>query len=272
MFSFVQLTRIFFLITVCCSAAFAHMYPNRFSMAVDPGARSALETVPVAVTNARETDVQTRHLLTPTLRVHNSFEPPEPFNLPVISALPGEKSEIWGELQSRIAADERALVACSKNKSACSQAAQRFLALVELGQKHQGRARLGWINRLVNLSIKPVSDWAQYGYPDYWASPLQTLGRGAGDCEDYAIVKYILLLHLGFPASDLRLVIVRDKARRADHAVVAVRTEQKWLILDNRTMTLLDAEVAQHYQALLSFNQQAVRILASATTNNIIDR
>ena len=41
-----------------------------------------------------------------------------------------------------------------------SQAARRFLAIVKLSRKHEGHARLGWINRTVNMTIKSVSDWA----------------------------------------------------------------------------------------------------------------
>jgi predicted transglutaminase-like cysteine proteinase len=50
-----------------------------------------------------------------------------------------------------------------------------------------------------------MNDCTQYGYADFWASPLQTLGSGAGDCEDYAIVKYVALRGLGILPDDLRL-------------------------------------------------------------------
>src|SRR5690242_21740401 len=89
----------------------------------------------------------------------------------------------------------------------------------------------------------------RYG-ADFWASPLQTLGSGAGDCEDYAIVKYVALRDMGFDPSNLRFVIVRDMARQTDHAVVTVRDGQDWLILDNRTMLILNAEDARQYQPL----------------------
>jgi predicted transglutaminase-like cysteine proteinase len=56
---------------------------------------------------------------------------------------------------------------------------------------------------------------------------LQTLGSGAGDCEDYAIVKYVVLRELGITADDPHLIVVQDKKRETGHAVVAVRHEQR---------------------------------------------
>src|SRR5262245_17013937 len=82
-----------------------------------------------------------------------------------------------------------------------------------IGRHGEDRIRLGWINRAVNMAIRATSDWAQYGYADFWASPLQTLGSGAGDWEDYAIVKYVALRELGVLPDDLRLVIVQDEKR-----------------------------------------------------------
>jgi predicted transglutaminase-like cysteine proteinase len=114
------------------------------------------------------------------------------------------------------------------------------------------------------MAIKPASDWAQYGYDDYWASPLQTLGSGAGDCEDYAIVKYVALRELGVGADDLRVVIVHDDKRLTEHAVVAVRSERKWLVLDNRTMAILNAEDARNYRPLFALNSTRALAVAAA--------
>ena len=80
-----------------------------------------------------------------------------------------------------------------------------MLQLVELGRQRAGRARLGEINRAVNLSIKATSDWSQYGVDDFWSAPLATIEKGAGDCEDYAILKYLALREAGVSPDDLRL-------------------------------------------------------------------
>ena len=196
----------------------------------------------------------TPEILPPDFRPHQALRAAEPFDLPATFVPTGEILARWRELQSRIFADEKTIAACRSNESTCSQAARRFLSIVKLGRKHEGHARLGWLNRAVNTSIKPASDWAQYGVADYWASPLQTLGNEAGDCEDYAIVKYVALRELGIGADDLRVVIVRDDKRLTEHAVLAVRYERKWLVLDNRTMAILNTEDARNYRPLFALN------------------
>ena len=118
---------------------------------------------------------------------------------------------------------------------------------------------LGRSTAKVNLAIRPASDWAQYGYADFWASPLQTLASGAGDREDYAIVKYVVLRALGMAETDLRLMIVRDDKHQTEHAIVAVRDEQEWLILDNRTMFIVNAEDARYYNPLFVLEQKSGR-------------
>ena len=189
----------------------------------------------------------------------------EPFDLPVTTARPGDVSAKWTDLQFRILADERTIAACRSGKAHCSQAARRFLSIIELGGQRKGRARLGWVNRAVNLSVRPMSDWAQYGYADYWASPLQTLRSEAGDCEDYAIVKYVALRHLGIRSRNLRLVIVQENRQKAEHAVVAVRYEQQWLILDNRTMMMSDARQTRYYSPMFVMDKTGVKSFLTAT-------
>jgi predicted transglutaminase-like cysteine proteinase len=89
-----------------------------------------------------------------------------------------------------------------------------------------------------------VSDLAQYGVTELWASPLTTFAAGAGDCEDYAIAKYVALRQAGMAAEDVRLVVFHNGQSGDNHAVVAARVDGDWLILDNRHLRLLvDNEV-----------------------------
>jgi predicted transglutaminase-like cysteine proteinase len=192
----------------------------------------------------------------------------EPFGRRTPVALPTELSEAsakWTDLRSRILAEQKTINGCGARDDACPAAARRFLSIVELGRGSQGRARLGIINRAVNLTIKPASDWSQYGVEDFWSSPLATLDARAGDCEDYAIVKYVVLLEIGIAPDDLRLVIVRDLKQQINHVVVAIRWDGRWLILDNRTLIIANAEELLHYQALLVLDQQGIRAPATAS-------
>ena len=275
MFAFVRIARVFSLVAFCCGSAFADMHPtNPSSSAVEPIGDTASDNQLSRENNPGGIVLPQLALLAPDIspRSKTALPAAEPFSVLATVAVPREMSAKWDELQSRIYADENTLTACRSDESTCSQAARRFLSIVELGRKQVGRARLGWINRAVNMSVKPESDWAQYGYADYWASPLQTLGSGAGDCEDYAIVKYVALRELGVGAEDLRFVIVQDDKRQAQHAIVAVRYEQQWLILDNRTMAILNAEDARNYRALFALDRQNARTIAAAAVDRITNQ
>ena len=107
---------------------------------------------------------------------------------------------------------------------------------------------MGEINRAVNTSIKWVADWAQHGLPHLWSTPVETLASEAGDCEDYVVLKYQALIEAGVTADDLRVVIVDHLRRREGHAVLAVRSDDSWLILDNLTMVMVHSVDAKHYR------------------------
>lgn len=173
----------------------------------------------------------------------------EPFDLPEADA-PGAYALAWRALASALDHDRAILAACRREPDRCSPAAQRFVALVEAARGKQGRARLGEINRAINLAIRYQSDAAQHGASDAWASPLATLSSGRGDCEDYAIAKYLALREAGVAPGDLRLVVVRDLRLRRDHAVLAARLEDRWLVLDNRTLLLVDDDEVRGYVAV----------------------
>jgi predicted transglutaminase-like cysteine proteinase len=168
----------------------------------------------------------------------------EPFGLATAAVTGGAVTDKWSAVVAAIHAERDVLARCSADIAQCPPAAQKFLAVVAEGRAHSGRARIGIINRAINLAITPTSDMAQWGVPDHWSPPLETLSTGRGDCEDYAIAKYVALQEAGVDADDLRLVIVRDLSAGEDHAVVAVRLDGSWLMLDNRWLALVaDAEL-----------------------------
>jgi len=89
---------------------------------------------------------------------------------------------------------------------------------------------------------------------DIWSTATATLAIGRGDCEDYAIAKMQLLLKLGFARDDLYLVVARDLVRRADHALLAVRVQNRMVVLDSGTDTLLDASETLDYRPIITFS------------------
>jgi predicted transglutaminase-like cysteine proteinase len=171
----------------------------------------------------------------------------------------------WREVLARIDSEEETLAACRADLDACSPSARRLLQLVELGRQRAGRARLGEINRAVNLSIRATSDWSQYGVDDFWSAPLATIEKGAGDCEDYAILKYLALREAGISPDDLRLLIVSYPRRRTIHAILAVRLDGEWLLLDNLTMVMVNSLEATQYQPLIALDYHAITTFAAGS-------
>lgn len=114
--------------------------------------------------------------------------------------------------------------------------------------------RIEAINRYVNDRIAFVDDSRQYGSEDLWATASDTLRRGRGDCEDYAIAKLQMLRKAGFSSRDLYLVIAKDLVRRADHAVLVVRAAGQMLVLDNGTDRVTNADLVQDYRPVLTFS------------------
>jgi predicted transglutaminase-like cysteine proteinase len=191
----------------------------------------------------------------------------EPFGSIALRIAEGELWRKWRRVEHEIRLEAELLAACRASPADCpSAAARRFLAIIDLGRARQGRARLGEINRAINLSIRPTSDLAQYGVLDLWSSPLETLAAGAGDCEDYAIAKYVALRESGLGNEDLRLLIVRDSKLREDHAVVAARLEDRWVVLDNRRLVLLEDVELKHYVPMFEIDDDGVKRLVSHET------
>jgi predicted transglutaminase-like cysteine proteinase len=150
----------------------------------------------------------------------------------------GELLEKWNHVESAMARDFAVVAQCHSN-GACPVAAQKLIDISAAGAGRSGRARVGLINRAADLAISPVSDEMQWGVADHWSDPFETLLSNRGDCEDYAILKYAALLQAGIPKDDVKIVILKKFFPNEDHAVVATRVDGQWLILDNRTLTLV---------------------------------
>lgn len=188
----------------------------------------------------------------------------EPFAQPAAPLAAGYLYDKWLGLQHRLDDDMVQLALCDGDRDGCvSPAALRLLAIVDAARQREGRARLGEINRAVNLAVRAMSDEALHGETDFWASPLTTFGRGAGDCEDYAIAKFAALRLAGIAAEELRILIMRD-ARGGDHAVAAARLDGRWLTLDNRRMAMVEDADIGNYRPTFVMDRDGIRRYAPA--------
>jgi predicted transglutaminase-like cysteine proteinase len=183
----------------------------------------------------------------------------EPFGLFASKLSAGMLREKWLGVERKLDDERVQLALCDGDRERCvSPAALQLLAIVDNARARDGRARLGEINRAINLAIRPMSDLAQYGQIDVWSSPLVTFTTGAGDCEDYAIAKFVALRLAGVSPEDLRIVVMRDTIHGEDHAVVAARLDDHWLTLDNRRMTMVEDAYVRNYRPLFVIDQYGV--------------
>ena len=137
---------------------------------------------------------------------------------------------------------------------------ERWQRLLDQHQQSDIHTMLQAVNRFANENVGYASDLEHWGQNDYWATPLETLGTGKGDCEDYVILKYASLRALGVPEERLRLMYVRALSIDEPHMVLIYFEEpdQFPLVLDNLTNRILPANERTDLRPVFSFNGQGL--------------
>lgn len=163
-----------------------------------------------------------------------------------------------------IRADFAALhrVAAERFGEAGRQAVRDWEALLLALRPDPITVQLEQVNRFVNLRLRYAEDSLAWGQEDYWATPLEALGRGLGDCEDSAFTKYVSLLQLGVPDERLRLTYVRARylGQLRAHMVLSYypAPDVEPLILDSLIGELLPASQRPDLFPIFSFNTSAL--------------
>jgi predicted transglutaminase-like cysteine proteinase len=156
----------------------------------------------------------------------------------------------WQGVMTRSKVESRPWQGCASGR--CAEAFWHGLA-VYLAASAKKPEQLAQVNQYLN-SVLYVQDIVNWGLSDYWASPLQFLLRN-GDCEDYAIAKYIALKAAGWPPENMRIVVLQDNNLNILHSVLAVALNGKNYILDNQIAQLVTDNAIHHYQPIFSINE-----------------
>lgn len=138
------------------------------------------------------------------------------------------------------------------------QAAQRLARWEELMRTHRGSPelkKLQQVNAYFN-ALPWLSDEQHWGKRDYWATPLEMMGTYGGDCEDYAVAKFITLVHMGGDPMRMRITYVRAARLRQLHMVVAsyAKPGSQPLILDNLIPQIKSGSQRSDLIPVYSFN------------------
>lgn len=94
-------------------------------------------------------------------------------------------------------------------------------------------------------------NWARR---DYWETPFELLA-GSGQCQDFAVAKYLLLRDAGVPADQLRVVVVQDQRAGLAHAVLLAYVDGRALVLDNQVEGVVAASQLAHYEPIYALGE-----------------
>jgi predicted transglutaminase-like cysteine proteinase len=153
--------------------------------------------------------------------------------------------------------------------------AQNFLdwqGLLKNAQSSSTPDKLKKVNEFFNRRIQFEADQKIWDKSDYWATPLETLAKAKGDCEDFTIAKYFTLLSLDIPNEQLRLIYVKARIGGSSstieqaHMVLAYypTPDAEPLVLDNLITELRPASRRPDLSPIFSFNRQGIYAGVSA--------
>lgn len=135
-------------------------------------------------------------------------------------------------------------------------------SLIRSSENTETLDNLKAVNQFFNQRIQFNDDQRIWNQLDYWATPLETMGRRQGDCEDFSIAKYVSLLLAGVPVEQLRMVYVKARVGSVEnkmtqaHMVLAYYPTPNAdpLILDNLEPKILPASQRKDLIPVFSFN------------------
>lgn len=162
--------------------------------------------------------------------------------------------------------DHMLLLASQRYGDAGAAAVMAWRGLLTSSSSQPEVSKLRQVNDFFNRRTRFAEDSEIWGMPDYWATPLETLGRGAGDCEDFAIAKYVTLTLLGVPSGKLRLTYVKARIGGPQSSIVQAHMvlsyypapEDEPLVLDNLISDIRPASRRPDLATIFSFNAEGL--------------
>ncbi len=136
------------------------------------------------------------------------------------------------------------------------------------------------VNEFFNRRVRFAEDSQVWGQADYWATPLEVLARGAGDCEDYVFAKYFTLRELGVAEDRLRMTYVRARIGGAGSSVTQAHMVLSYyatpdavpLVLDNLVTGIRPASARPDLAPVFSFNMQGIFVGGATQASQPVDR
>lgn len=172
----------------------------------------------------------------------------------------------WSFSVAQIQLDKMQALAQERYGSVALESVQAWRKLMEEAHSLGDDEKLKMVNVFFNRRMRYASDQEVWGKNDYWASPLEFMGKSAGDCEDFAIAKYITLQMLGISTEKLRMIYVRARfggpgsTNSEAHMVLGYypTPSDEPLILDSLVASIRPAASRGDLTPVFSFNTQGL--------------
>ncbi|MFJ4432789.1 cysteine protease LapG [Pseudomonas sp. NPDC089395] len=147
---------------------------------------------------------------------------------------------------------------------------QNLMATQNQGTELQ---RLQVVNLFFNQQLRYVEDIDLWREVDYWATPIQALIKGAGDCEDYAIAKYFSLRRMGIASDKLRITYVKALRQNRAHMVLTYYSnpQAQPLVLDSLMDAIEPANQRTDLLPVYAFNGEGLWLTGGAGNKKVGD-
>lgn len=135
------------------------------------------------------------------------------------------------------------------------------------------REQLNAVNRFFNQQLNFQDDSRVWHQADYWATPAESLIKGAADCEDYALAKYFSLRQLGIPSEKLRITYVKALTQNQAHMVLTFYSSPAAdpLVLDNLVSDIRPASQRKDLLPVYAFNAEGLYLPGAKGGNRSSD-
>ena len=176
---------------------------------------------------------------------------------------------VWGQLDL----ERMRSLAMQRYGADTANLVDEWYATIETMRDMPDAQKLETANKFFNRRIRWVQDPEAWGQKDYWATPLETMGNGMGDCEDFAIAKYSMLVLAGMDINKLRITYVKaqmggpNSQIHAAHMVLAYYPNPAAVpeILDNLITDIYPATKRTDLTPVYGFNSRGLWVGGAAS-------
>lgn len=152
--------------------------------------------------------------------------------------------------------------------------------VLRLGKEASDEVKVREVNQFFNQRLHYMEDIDLWKQVDYWATPLESMSKGSGDCEDYAFAKYFTLRELGVAPQKLRMIYVKARIGGPSSTITQAHMVLAYyqaptvepVVLDSLISSIMPASQRSDLQPVFSFNGDGIWVGGGSAPNASVDR